>query len=223
MERLRAATGHSRVSSISALTTERVQELIGRLKKFADAQPVVDLPPFQKLIWARLDWIMIVMIMIHPILEGEGEQADSAEHDPLGISRSCRTIWSSIGCIGASTADKQQQQKQLESFEPSKHADKAWTLCDKNINNGIDSGGGMQFYLNIQQQSTRTTTDRLLKLKLVLELSSIVVIPFENCYLKLNIPRRLHSTCLRCGSTIIIPTTTKSNNHNNATSLDEEY
>eukprot|EP00980_Cylindrotheca_fusiformis_P025659 scaffold14348_cov77-Cylindrotheca_fusiformis.AAC.1 len=45
MERLRAAAGHSRVLSISAVTTERVQELMGRLKKFADAQPVVDLPP----------------------------------------------------------------------------------------------------------------------------------------------------------------------------------
>lgn len=49
MEQLRDAAGHSRVLSISAATTERVQELMGRLKKFADAQPVVDLPPIPEI------------------------------------------------------------------------------------------------------------------------------------------------------------------------------
>eukprot|EP00980_Cylindrotheca_fusiformis_P009074 scaffold1960_cov69-Cylindrotheca_fusiformis.AAC.3 len=49
MEQLRAAAGHSRVLSISAVTTERVQELMGRLKKFAFAQPVVDLPPIPEI------------------------------------------------------------------------------------------------------------------------------------------------------------------------------
>jgi len=42
--RLREAAGHSRVLPISAATRERVQELMGRLKKFADTQPVADLP-----------------------------------------------------------------------------------------------------------------------------------------------------------------------------------
>eukprot|EP00980_Cylindrotheca_fusiformis_P024024 scaffold11396_cov104-Cylindrotheca_fusiformis.AAC.2 len=57
----------------------------------------------------------------------------------------------------------------------------------------------------------------LLKLKLVLELSSMVVIPIENCYLKLNIPRRLPFD---------VPTLwfhNHNSNNNNATSLDEEY
>lgn len=47
--KLRAAAGHSRVLSISAATTERVKELMGRLKKFADAQTVVDLPPIPEI------------------------------------------------------------------------------------------------------------------------------------------------------------------------------
>ena len=42
--RLREAAGHSRVLSISAATTERVKELMGRLKKFVDTQPEADLP-----------------------------------------------------------------------------------------------------------------------------------------------------------------------------------
>ncbi len=42
--KLREAAGHSRVLPISAATRERVQELMGRLKKFADMQPVADLP-----------------------------------------------------------------------------------------------------------------------------------------------------------------------------------
>ncbi len=42
---LREAAGHSRVLSISAATTERVKELMGRLKKFVSVQPVADLPP----------------------------------------------------------------------------------------------------------------------------------------------------------------------------------
>jgi len=42
---LREAAGHSRVLTISAATTERVKELMGRLKKFVAAQPESDLPP----------------------------------------------------------------------------------------------------------------------------------------------------------------------------------
>lgn len=45
LEALRQAAGHSRVLSISAATTERVKELMSRLRKFVDSQPVVDLPP----------------------------------------------------------------------------------------------------------------------------------------------------------------------------------
>jgi len=44
IQKLREAAGHSRVLSISAATTERVKELMGRLKKFAEAQPDQDLP-----------------------------------------------------------------------------------------------------------------------------------------------------------------------------------
>lgn len=44
IQQLREAAGHSRVLSISAATTERVKELMGRLKKFAEAQPEQDLP-----------------------------------------------------------------------------------------------------------------------------------------------------------------------------------
>jgi GTP-binding protein len=44
MEALRTAAGHSRVLAISAATTERVQELMGRLRKFVNVQPVPDLP-----------------------------------------------------------------------------------------------------------------------------------------------------------------------------------
>ena len=49
LEQLREAAGHSRVLSISAATTERVQELMGRLKKFGEAQTVVDLPPIPEI------------------------------------------------------------------------------------------------------------------------------------------------------------------------------
>jgi len=42
--KLREAAGHSRVLPISAATTNNVQNLMGRLKKFCDSQPVVDLP-----------------------------------------------------------------------------------------------------------------------------------------------------------------------------------
>jgi GTP-binding protein len=45
LEKLRQAAGHSRVLSISAATTERVKELMGRLKKFVSVQPAADLPP----------------------------------------------------------------------------------------------------------------------------------------------------------------------------------
>lgn len=44
LERLRTAAGHSRVMAISGATTDNVRELMARLKKFCDAQPVVDLP-----------------------------------------------------------------------------------------------------------------------------------------------------------------------------------
>jgi len=42
---LRKEAGHTRVLSISAATTERVKELMGRLRKFVAAQPEPDLPP----------------------------------------------------------------------------------------------------------------------------------------------------------------------------------
>eukprot|EP00546_Thalassionema_frauenfeldii_P010286 CAMPEP_0178908032 /NCGR_PEP_ID=MMETSP0786-20121207/7697_1 /TAXON_ID=186022 /ORGANISM="Thalassionema frauenfeldii, Strain CCMP 1798" /LENGTH=568 /DNA_ID=CAMNT_0020579889 /DNA_START=100 /DNA_END=1808 /DNA_ORIENTATION=+ len=42
---LKEVAGHTRVLSISAATTERVKELMGRLKKFAAAQPETELPP----------------------------------------------------------------------------------------------------------------------------------------------------------------------------------
>ena len=42
---LREAAGHSRVLSISAATTERVKELMARLKKFVAVQPDAELPP----------------------------------------------------------------------------------------------------------------------------------------------------------------------------------
>ena len=45
LAQLREAAGHSRVLSISAATTSGVKELMGRLKKFANAQPEADLPP----------------------------------------------------------------------------------------------------------------------------------------------------------------------------------
>lgn len=45
MAELQKAAGHSRVLSISAATTERVQELMGRLKKFTESQPEAELPP----------------------------------------------------------------------------------------------------------------------------------------------------------------------------------
>lgn len=44
LEKLREAAGHSRVMAISGATRDNVQELMARLKKFCDAQPVVDLP-----------------------------------------------------------------------------------------------------------------------------------------------------------------------------------
>jgi GTP-binding protein len=44
ISQLRTAAGHNRVLSISAATTERVQELMGRLKKFVMTQPEPDLP-----------------------------------------------------------------------------------------------------------------------------------------------------------------------------------
>lgn len=44
MAQLREAAGHTRVLSISAVTTERVKELMERLKKFVETQPDVDLP-----------------------------------------------------------------------------------------------------------------------------------------------------------------------------------
>ncbi|KAL3928834.1 MAG: hypothetical protein SGBAC_012474, partial [Bacillariaceae sp.] len=49
LAKLREAAGHSRVLPISAATTSRVKELMGRLKKFAEAQPVIDLPPIPEI------------------------------------------------------------------------------------------------------------------------------------------------------------------------------
>jgi GTP-binding protein len=45
IEQLKEAAGHSRVLPISAATTERVKELMGRLKKFVSVQPEAELPP----------------------------------------------------------------------------------------------------------------------------------------------------------------------------------
>ncbi|CAB9500407.1 GTPase Obg [Seminavis robusta] len=45
MEALKQAAGHTRILSISAVTTKGVKELMGRLKKFVSAQPEADLPP----------------------------------------------------------------------------------------------------------------------------------------------------------------------------------
>lgn len=42
---LREAAGHTRVLSISAATTQRVKELMGRVRKFVAVQPEPDLPP----------------------------------------------------------------------------------------------------------------------------------------------------------------------------------
>lgn len=42
---LKEAAGHSRVLGISAATTSRVKELMGRLKKMVSVQPEADLPP----------------------------------------------------------------------------------------------------------------------------------------------------------------------------------
>ena len=49
MEQLRQAAGHSRVLSISAATTANVKELMGRLKKFVEAQPESELPPIPEI------------------------------------------------------------------------------------------------------------------------------------------------------------------------------
>ena len=45
LQALREAAGHSRVLPISAATTERVSELMRRLKSFVNAQPEPELPP----------------------------------------------------------------------------------------------------------------------------------------------------------------------------------
>jgi GTP-binding protein len=45
IEQLKEAAGHSRVLPISAATTERVKELMGRLKNFVSMQPEAELPP----------------------------------------------------------------------------------------------------------------------------------------------------------------------------------
>ena len=45
IEKLKKEAGHSRVLSISAVTSRNVKELMGRLKKFVDVQPIPDLPP----------------------------------------------------------------------------------------------------------------------------------------------------------------------------------
>jgi len=53
LEDLRKAAGHSRVLSISAATTANVKELMGRLKKFVEAQPEIELPPIPEINLAR--------------------------------------------------------------------------------------------------------------------------------------------------------------------------
>ncbi|KAL3910232.1 MAG: hypothetical protein SGARI_002225, partial [Bacillariaceae sp.] len=50
---LKEKAKHSRVLSISAATTANVKELMGRLKKFAMAQPDTDLPPIPEVDLAR--------------------------------------------------------------------------------------------------------------------------------------------------------------------------
>jgi GTPase len=49
LEELQKAAGHSRVLSISAATTANVKELMGRLKKFVEAQPESELPPIPEI------------------------------------------------------------------------------------------------------------------------------------------------------------------------------
>ena len=44
IEKLKEAAGHTRVLPISAATTQRVEELMSRLKKFVDTQPEIELP-----------------------------------------------------------------------------------------------------------------------------------------------------------------------------------
>jgi len=58
LQQLRKAAGHSRVLAISAATTERVRELMQRLRKFVVAQPKPDLPalPQVDLTKAGLDY-----------------------------------------------------------------------------------------------------------------------------------------------------------------------
>lgn len=51
---LKEKAGHSRVLSISAATTMRVKELMGRLKKFVVAQPDTDLPPITEINLAKV-------------------------------------------------------------------------------------------------------------------------------------------------------------------------
>lgn len=46
---LREAAGHSRVLSVSAATTHGVKELMTRLRKFVNAQPVPDLPALSEI------------------------------------------------------------------------------------------------------------------------------------------------------------------------------
>ena len=53
MEALKENAGHSRVLSISAATTESVKDIMGRLKKFATAQPDTDLPPIPEVNLAK--------------------------------------------------------------------------------------------------------------------------------------------------------------------------
>lgn len=58
IEQLKQEAGHTRVLSISAATTLRVKELMGRLRKFVTAQPISDipLPPEIDLSKAGLDY-----------------------------------------------------------------------------------------------------------------------------------------------------------------------
>jgi len=49
IKKLRKVAGHSRILPISGVTKEGVKELMGRLKKFVQAQPDVDLPPLAEI------------------------------------------------------------------------------------------------------------------------------------------------------------------------------
>lgn len=53
--KLKEISGHTRILTISAATTENVKELMFRLKKFVDVQEVVDLPPLPEIDFSKAD------------------------------------------------------------------------------------------------------------------------------------------------------------------------